>query len=30
MTVTSRRIPSVSCKYHSGNVSLSPLVKRML
>src|SRR5690606_25834879 len=28
ITVTSCLIPSTSCRYHSGNVSLSPLVKR--
>ena len=26
MTVTSRRIPSTSCRYQSGKVSLSPFV----
>ena len=29
ITVTSCRIPSTSCRYQSGKVSLSPPVKRM-
>ena len=28
-TRTSRRMPSTSCRYHSGKVSLSPLVNRI-